>query len=530
MTKQLFDDQHADGRFRVRGPVDRLLVLFGDQLDIHSPLLDELDRDKDAVLMMEVDEEARHVASHKQRTALFLAAMRHHALYLVERGYRVRYVTLDQDDSRQSFDDEIERSVRALEPSSLVCERPGEWRVLDMIEGWRESLRLDIDVREGSRFLTTDEQFGSWRESRASPLMEHFYRHQRKRLGLLMTDSGSPVGGKWNFDEENRQRFSDAPEIRRPYSARPDETTTRVLELVKRRFPDAPGRCQGFRWPVTRREALRALRDFIERRLPSFGRYQDAMWTDEPFLYHSLLSSSLNLGLLHPRECVDAAIAALDDGSAPLPAVEGFVRQIIGWREFIRGVYWYEGREYGTGNFFGHEGRLPEFYWTAETDMNCMRQSIGQVFSEGYGHHIHRLMITGNFALIAGIEPQPVNDWYLGMYVDAVDWVTLPNTHGMTLHADGGVVGTKPYAASGKYVKRMSNYCDSCRFDVSKRTGDDACPFNTFYWDFLVRHQKRLGRNRRMALILKHVDKMTDSEKREIRRSARSLRRAMDIE
>jgi deoxyribodipyrimidine photolyase-related protein len=280
---------------------------------------------------------------------------------------------------------------------------------------------------------------------------------------------------------------------------------------------------------VTRTEARRALKDFVEHRLADFGRYEDAMWTDEATVNHSRLSPGLNLKLLSPRECVDAALDAYHSGHAPLNSVEGFVRQLIGWREFIRGVYWFEGAEYAERNGLDHHGHLPDMYWSGDTEMACMRQCIGQVLDQAYGHHIQRLMVTGNFALLSGVHPRAVSDWYLGMYVDAVDWATLPNTLGMAMHADGGVVGTKPYAASGKYISRMSNYCDECRYDVNERTGETACPFNTLYWDFLIRHRERFRSNNRMAMMLKHVDRMTQAQRVEITVSAGSLREDLGI-
>jgi deoxyribodipyrimidine photolyase-related protein len=306
-----------------------------------------------------------------------------------------------------------------------------------------------------------------------------------------------------------------------------------VIDDVRKVLPGLPGDLSGegysFNWPVTRKQAVRALDDFIENRLPHFGDYQDAMWTGERTLYHSLLSSSLNLKLLNPREVYKKAIDAYESGDAPLNCVEGFVRQIIGWREFIRGIYFHQGKAYPRRNALDQHGDLPEFYWTADTDMACMEDCLSSVLESAYGHHIARLMVTGNFALISGIHPGRVHEWYLGMYVDAVEWATAPNTIGMALHADGGVVGTKPYAASGKYINRMSNYCKECRYDVNKRIGEDACPFNTFYWDFLIRNERTFKSNQRMSLILKNVAKLSKETRVEITSSARALRKTLGI-
>lgn len=518
----------AFGSMQISGKVRTLVVVLGDQLDQNSAAFEDYDDERDGVLMMEVENESRHVESHTQRTVLFLSAMRHFALELAGRGKRVRYVTLDQRGNTGSFDGEVERAVKMLGPERIRLVRPGEWRVLEMAESW-EDLGVEVEIVEDGHFYTTPDDFGAWAEGRKELTLEYFYRAMRRKLGVLVDDDGEPEGGEWNYDKENREAFKKAPDPPRPYFARPDDVTREVMELVEKRLGDLPGRMERFRWPVTRDEAKRALKSFIENRLAHFGTHQDAMWEGEAFLNHSVLSTSLNLKLLDPRECVDAAVEAYERGDAPLNSVEGFVRQLIGWREFIRGVYWTQGSSYGDGNALRQYGDLPELYWTGETEMNCMKHCVGEVLDNAYGHHIQRLMVTGNFALISGVHPRAVTDWYLGMYADAVDWVTLPNTLGMAMHADGGVVGSKPYCASGKYIKRMSNYCDGCAYDVNKRTGEDACPFNTFYWDFLIRNHDRFKSNRRMAMILKNVDRLDKEERVEITSSAKRLRDELGI-
>jgi len=516
-------------RLRVAGAVDRLAVVPGDQLDLDSGLLRSLDRGRDAVLMMEVAGEATQVPCHRQRVVQFLAAMRHFAVELSRRGYRVHYVRLDDRGNTQSFAGELAGAARALRPARVASVRPGEWRLRRCLEEFAAGQGLPYDILEDDHFLTTPQAFGEWMAGRSQPVMEHFYRRQRRVLGVLLDADGQPAGGEWNFDRRNRQAFTGSPDPPAPFVPRTDAITREVIRMVERRFADLPGRLSRFRWPVTRRQALRALADFTERRLPRFGTYQDAMWSGEPFLFHSLLSPALNLKLLNPRECVAAAIAAFEAGAAPLNSVEGFVRQLIGWREFIRGVYWHEGPEYGRRNALDQHGALPGFYWTGETDLRCLRECLGQVIEHGYGHHIQRLMVTGNFALLAGVHPRAISDWYLGMYVDAVEWVTLPNTLGMVMHADGGVVGTKPYAASGKYIQRMSNYCAGCPYDPKQRTGDGACPFNTFYWDFLIRHRERFRSNRRMAMMLGNVDRLGDAERSVLRAAAAARREELGI-
>ena len=506
-----------------------LCVVFGDQLDRRLPERLGLDRERDALLMVEVREESEHVPSHAQRTVLFLSAMRHHAAWLGERGWRVEYVRLDDPENTQSFAGEIARACERMRPSRLAAVRPGEHRVLSILRQAAEKAGLALDLEEDPHFLTTPDGFRDWASGRKELVMEYFYRERRRSLGVLVDDGGKPVGGRWNLDKDNRASFKASPRPPGRPDFKVDATTLEVIETVRTHLPDLPGSLDGFNWPVSREQALYALDHFIKRCLPRFGTYQDAMWLGQRTLYHALLSPAMNLKLLDPREVVERAVAAYEQGDAPLNAVEGFVRQIIGWREFVRSVYWLEGEEYARRNALGHDGRLPDFYWDANTDMACMADAISGVLETAYAHHISRLMVTGNFALIAGIDPRAVSDWYLGMYADGVDWVTLPNTLGMALHADGGVVGTKPYAASGKYIQRMSNACEHCRYNVKERTGDDACPFNVFYWDFLIRHEDRFSDNHRMRMVLKNLDRMSKAEKTQITVSARSLRGRMGI-
>jgi deoxyribodipyrimidine photolyase-related protein len=493
-----------------------LLVLFGDQLDDRSPILDDLDAKRDVVLMMEVEAESKDPPSHPHRTILFLSAMRHFAAELEERGLNVRYVALDDPDNTQSFESEIERAAESLQPQRIRFVRPGSWRVQAVVDRILE--RHDGEMVEDPHFLLEPGEFADWAEGRKTTVLEHFYRMMRKRFEVLIEEDGSPTGGEWNFDSSNREPFGGG-DLPLPPHFEPDAITREVMELVEGG--------EGFSWPVSRAEALAVLDDFVEHRLAHFGTYQDAMVAGEPWMYHSLLSPCLNLKLLDPREVIERVV---EDERAPINAVEGFVRQVLGWREFIRGVYWWQGPDYETRNALGESGSLPEFYWTGDTEMTCLRESIGQVLAHGYGHHIQRLMVTGNFALLAGVDPRAVNDWYLGMYVDAVDWVTAPNTIGMAMHADGGVVGTKPYVSTGRYIDRMSDYCRSCPYDPAKRTGDDACPFTTLYWDFLRRHRERFAQNRRMALMLKSLDRIDAEETARITARARELRGCLGVE
>lgn len=521
----------------------RMVIVFGDQLDPQSSLVQSLTA-HDTVLMMEVVSESRHVPSHTQRTALFLSAMRHFAEELTKRSISVIYVALDDPKNTGSFETEIVRAAAALNPSEIVCIQPGEWRVLAMLQRVQSLLGIPLTILPDEHFLTSPEEFAAWAKDRSALTMEYFYREQRRKTGYLMDGTGKsakPTGGEWNFDKENRLPFGKGgpdPRPRPPLTFKPDKTTLAVLAAMKHALPDLLGSAASFGWPVTREQALAALDDFITHRLAQFGPFEDAMWSSEPTLYHSALSSSLNLKLINPRECCERAIKAYDAGKAPLQSVEAFVRQIIGWREFIRGVYWLEGPTYGDRNGLDQRGALPGFYWNADTDMACMKACVGEVLATGYGHHIQRLMVTGNFALISGVHPRAVSDWYLGMFVDGIDWVTLPNALGMVMHADRrpgaakgvtGLVGTKPYAASGKYIDRMSNYCKGCRYDPAERSGAKACPVTVFYWDFLIRTREQLAHNQRMAMILKNVDRLTPEVCTQITIDAALLRKKLGI-
>ncbi|MEQ8786304.1 MAG: cryptochrome/photolyase family protein [Pirellulaceae bacterium] len=502
-----------------------LILVLGDQLDPESTAFDGFDRQRDAVWMVEVAAEVKQAWSHKARIALFLSAMRHFRDRLRKRGFTVHYKQLDQPGNRGDFASELKAAVRREKPQRLIVTHPGEWRVKQELQTAAQQLEIDLEIRPDRHFYTTPDEFAEHAEGRKQLRLEYFYRELRKRYDVLM-DGDQPAGGAWNYDRENRRSFGDGgpDEIPRPASFKVDPTTREVLDLVSRRFADHPGSLEYFNWPVTSRQAKRALRDFIQHRLANFGKYQDAMWTDEPLLFHSRLSAALNLKLLDPRDVVAAAEQAYATGRAPLNAVEGFIRQILGWREYVRGVYWLYMPEYLQWNALGADAPLPQFFWNGETDMRCLRHTIGQTLKYGYAHHIQRLMVTGLFSLLLGVDPHQVHAWYLAVYVDAVEWVEAPNTLGMSQYADGGVMASKPYAATGKYIQRMSNYCEGCCYNPALASGEGACPFTTLYWDFLMRHEATLKRNPRMALQLKNAARKMESEKTAIHRRAAELK------
>ena len=492
-------------------PVRNLVVVLGDQLSRTSAAFRDFDAATDCVWMAENQQEATHVWCHKARLVLFFSAMRHFRDALEKRKYRVIYHALEADGRRDSgadFAAILAAGVRRVKPDKLVVLQPGDHRVQRMLQACAHDLGLALEVRDDDQFHCTPGQFDAWADGRKRLVMEDFYREMRRQYGVLMRDS-RPEGGQWNLDKANREAFGrQGPgTVPRPPRFRPDAITRDVMDMVEARFGDHPGRLDGFNLPVTRRQALHALDAFVARRLPDFGTWQDAIWAGEHLLYHSQLSSSLNLHLITPQECIEAAVAQYEAGNAPLNSVEGFVRQILGWREFVRGVYWRCMPDYAGRNALAADLPVPAFFWDGDTDMACVADAMAGLIDQAYAHHIIRLMVLGLFALNAGVDPRAFHDWHMAMYTDAIDWVSLPNALGMSQFGDGGLLGTKPYCASGNYINRMSNHCAGCRYDYKKATGADACPFTTLYWDFLDRHAKRLDRNRRMNFQMKNLEK-----------------------
>ncbi|RVT51475.1 cryptochrome/photolyase family protein [Rubrivivax albus] len=511
-----------------------LVIVLGDQLDAASSAFDGFDPARDALWMAEVAEESTHVRSSRVRSALFLAAMRHFAAERRADGWTVHYTSLDAGVTTLS--DALAADITRLRPAGLVLSAPGDWRVLQALRGAGKAHGLPLDLRDDRHFYATVRDFAAHAKGRKQLRMEYFYREMRQRHRVLM-DGDQPCGGQWNFDADNRGSFgADGPPPVPPRAGfAPDALTREVLVTVAQRFPDHPGDLSAFDWPVTRDQALQALRLFVDERLPDFGRWQDAMWAGEPWLWHAHLSAALNLKLLNPREVVTAAEAAYRAGRVPLASAEGFIRQVLGWREYVRGIYWTQMPGYLDRNALDAHAPLPAFYWTGDTDMACLRDAIGQTLRLGYAHHIQRLMVTGLYALLLGVDPNQVHAWYLAVYVDAVEWVELPNTLGMSQYADGvkadgrpagaGPMASKPYIATGQYIARMSNHCAGCRYRPDRRTGDDACPFTTLYWDFLARHEARFARHPRMALQVKNLARVPAPERAAIAARADALRR-----
>lgn len=509
--------------------VRRLVVILGDQLTLDNPALREFDPTQDCVWMAEVAEESTKVWTHKARITLFLSAMRHFRRLLESKGYPVHYVPLDHPDNQGSLAAQLQHDLSRLTPESVYMTEAGEWDVAQSLEEVVRAAQIPFEVFEDTHFFCSKTEFAQHSKGKKQLRMEFFYRSMRQKYTVLM-HGAEPEGGRWNYDQENRGSFdkSGPGAVPVPTAFQPDDITGSVITLVEARFPEHPGSLQAFDWPVTPEQAEQALQDFIAHRLPRFGQYQDAMWyevsRDQPYLYHSRLSAAMNLKLLDPRRVIAATESAYHQGKASLEAVEGFIRQVLGWREYVRGIYWLHMPNYRELNALQANQPLPDFYWTGQTEMRCLNAAIGQTLQYGYAHHIQRLMVTGLFALMLGVNPKTLHEWYLAVYVDAVEWVELPNTLGMSQFGDGGIMASKPYAATGKYIQRMSNYCQHCPYNPAERVGPTACPFTTLYWDFLIRHRVLLSKNPRMGLQLKNVDRLESAEMQAIQAQADGLR------
>ncbi len=487
----------------------RLVLVLGDQLSPGMAALKAADKARDIVVMAEVKGETDYVSHHPKKIAFLFAAMRKFAKRLEEDGWRVVYTRLDDHDNAGSIGGELLRRAQEVDAEEVLATEPGEWRLIQALEDHP----LTVHQLEDDRFIASHREFGAWAEGRKALRMEYFYREMRRKTGLLM-DGDDPEGGQWNFDHDNRK--SPPKGLAGPVPPRfdPDETVREVLDLVEAGFADNFGDLRPFWFATETEQAEQALDHFIENALPTFGDYQDAMVAGQDFLFHAVLSVYINAGLLDPLDVCRRAEAAYRAGDVPLNAAEGFIRQIIGWREYVRGIYFLEGPDYAARNILGHTRKLPPAYWGAHTRMRCLKECVSVTRREAYAHHIQRLMVTGNFALLAGIDPAEVHEWYLSVYADAYEWVEAPNTVGMSQFADGGIIASKPYVSSGNYIAKMSDYCKSCSYSAKIKTGPDACPFNLLYWHFLIQHRERFSGNPRMGQMYRTWDRM-DEDKRE---------------
>lgn len=494
-------------------------LIFGDQLSRQLSSLKGIDREQDLIVLMEVSPETEYVPHHKRKIAFLFAAMRHFATDLEEEGFKVRYFKLDDSDNRQSFLLNLKNLLKSQKYSRLILTEVGEYRLKCEIDTWQEQLGITVEEREDDRFFISVSEFEEFAKGRKQLLMEQFYHFMRNKTGYLMENS-KPVGGKWNFDHENRNSYDGSEKIPKRLRFEPDQVTKSVLELVDKKFSKNMGNLDDFTEPVTRENALNFLDYFVEKLLPHFGRYQDAMVENEHLMFHSRLSHLINCGLILPEEVCRQVLSKVGKDGYSLSGIEGFIRQVIGWREYVRGVYWTEMPDYRNLNYFNSRRPLPSFFWSGNCRMNCVSQVVKSTINHAYSHHIQRLMITGNLALLMGINPIEVHEWYLAVYDDAYEWVELPNTLGMALYADGGLMATKPYCASGNYINKMSDFCKNCSFNVKKKTGDDACPFNYLYWYFLNKNKDKLQSNSRLFFPYKSLDKMDPQKIQDITKSA----------
>ncbi|NJK38801.1 MAG: cryptochrome/photolyase family protein [Oscillatoriales cyanobacterium RM2_1_1] len=492
--------------------------ILGDQLSLNQAALQQADLN--AAIPIVLIESLAHIQArpyHRQKLVLIWSAMRHFAQELQESGWSVTYIQ-----AAANFIDPLKQWIQEHEITQLQVMKPSDRPLFQMIQD--SDLPCEIQWIPNNHFLWSEADFCQWASNRKRLLMEDFYREGRKRFDILMA-ADEPLGGRWNFDKENRQPPKGKLNTPAALWFEPDEITQAVIQQVKELEISLYGQIEPFQWGVTGDQALQVLSHFSEHRLPTFGPYQDAMVTGEDTLWHGLLSPYLNLGLLQPLEVLERIELAHANRDLPLNSVEGFIRQVLGWREYMRGLYVFLDSDYPERNWFQHIQPLPDFFWDAQqTDMNCLHQTLNQVERSGYTHHIQRLMILANFALIAGLSPQEVENWFHAAFIDAYDWVMQTNVIGMGLFADGGVLASKPYAASANYINKMSDYCQSCPYDHRDRTGEKACPFNVFYWDFLDRHRGQLADLGRMGLVLSHLNKMSEEELKLIRQSAQKWR------
>ena len=508
-------------------PAHTLRLLLGDQLNPEHAWFQTTDPEVVYVLM-EVRQETDYVLHHAQKILAIFAAMRDLARHLREAGHRVRYVALDDPSNRQNITENLSALAQHFEARRLEWQSPDEWRLDAQLRTWAAQQAFETAEVGSGHFLTDRHEMAALFEGRKQWLMEHFYRHMRRRFGLLLDTQGQPEGGQWNFDHDNRKPWTGTPAV--PADARPVHDHRALWDLLQRCEVKSFGdpQAEHFRWPLNRVEALQCLDAFIQTALVHFGDFEDAMSSQSQRLFHSMLSFALNVKMLKPLEVVQRAEAAYRSGHAPLAAVEGFVRQIAGWREYVRGIYWAHMPGYDERNSLGHQQPLPTWFWTGDTRMRCLQHAIGQSLQTAHAHHIQRLMVIGNFALLAGLDPQAVHRWYLGVYIDAFEWVELPNTLGMSQWADGGLIATKPYVSSGAYINRMSDYCKGCHYDHKQKVGEKACPFNALYWDFFARHEPLMGGNHRLGMVYRQLQKMQGPQLDALRVQAADIKARID--
>lgn len=499
-----------------------LRLILGDQLNPLHSWFAQTD-DETVYTLMEIRQETDYVLHHAQKIIGIFAAMRDFAQHLSAQGHRVHYLPIDDSGNRQSLTANLDTLITQYRVQHFEYQLPDEWRLDRQLCTYCQQLPISSRACDSEHFYSQREEAAELFGSRPHWLMEMFYRRMRVKHRVLLADNQRPAGGQWNYDHDNRKTWPGTPAV--AADARPRHDHSAIWQSIVAADVNSFGTAdaEDFRWPLNRAEALQQLEAFIADGLPQFGDFQDAMSRRSWRLFHSLLSFALNTKMLNPREVVERAEQAYRQGHAPLAAAEGFIRQILGWREYVRGVYWAKMPDYAAHNYFGHARPLPAWFWTGETRMNCLAAAIGQSLQYAYAHHIQRLMVIGNFALLAGLAPEAVQRWYLGVYIDAFEWVELPNTLGMSQFADGGLLATKPYVSSAAYIDRMSDYCKGCHYDKKARTGERACPFNALYWDFFIRHRDKLSRNPRLSMVYRNLDRFAAVELEAIARRAETV-------
>ncbi len=490
--------------------MSKLIFVLGDQLSHNLSSLKTLEKG-DIVMLAEVKSEAEYVWHHKKKLVLIFSAMRHFAQELRAKNIKVEYFKLDEFNFK-NFSEALIYQIKKSNPKKIIITEPSELRVLQEVELWKKDFDIDVEIQSDDRFIASHQDFQEYAKGKKSLLMEFFYRKMRLKTGLLM-EKNKPIGGKWNYDSENRETMPRGLSIPEIPKIKPDKITLEVIKMVEEKFSKNFGEIENFYYAVDKKNAEILFEDFLKNRLKNFGKYQDAMSENFAFGFHSIIAPYMNIGLLDPLDVCKKVEEYYSQGKCPLNSAEGFIRQIIGWREYIRGIYWLKMPQYKELNFFNAKRKLPEFYWDeSKTKMNCIKQVVKQTRVNAYSHHIQRLMVTGNFALLAAIDPDEINAWYMAVYMDAFEWVELPNTHGMAIFADGGIVASKPYAASGKYIDRMSDYCGKCAYSPKTLLENNSCPFNYLYWDFINRNKKLLEKNPRLKFAYANFRKKTEGE------------------
>ena len=504
--------------------ISKLRLILGDQLN-HKHTWFKEQENNTLYMFMEMRQETDYVVHHIQKVVGFFCAMRNFAEYLKERGHKVLYLKISDKKNKQTLTENLKQLISEYKIKKFEYQLPDEYRLDVQLKDFCNDLKIETEVYDTEHFLTSREDLTNFYKGKKDMIMEYFYRDMRKKYDVLMLTEKDPEGGKWNFDKSNRKKWTGKPEIPHERGFRKD--VSEILKEIEKSGIKTFGNlnAEKFNWPTSREDSLSVLNYFCKNLLVYFGDFQDALHSEQAYLFHSRLSFSLNTKMLHPKEVIDAVIAHWREHKEEIDIsqVEGFVRQILGWREYMRGIYWKEMPGYRRTNKLDNQNKLPEFYWTGNTKMNCLKHSIKQSLDNAYAHHIQRLMITGNYALLTQTHPNEVDAWYLGVYIDAIEWVEITNTRGMSQFADGGIVATKPYVSSGAYIQKMSNYCKNCVYDVKKKTGEKSCPFNSLYWNFLAEKREIFNGNRRMAMMLSMLDKKSQNEIVKIKERANNI-------